>query len=90
MPELYGLFWSAIRGESLDEFLHFIGELKGSNNLKERLSTYTPRSGNAPIDLKSIVRSTPIQYRFLAFLEELASALIIELINLEPYIPGEC
>ncbi len=90
MPELYGLFWSAIRGESLDEFLHFIGELKGSNNLKERLSTYTPRSGNEPIDLKSIVRSTPIQYRFLAFLEELASALIIELINLEPYIPGEC
>ena len=90
MPELYDLFWSAIRGESLDEFLYFIGELKGSNNLRERLSTYSPSSGNDSLDLKSIVRSTPIQYRFLAFLEELVSALIIELISLEPYIPGEC
>ena len=90
MPELYNLFWSAIRGESLDEFLHFIGELKSSNTLKERLSAYSPKSGIEPADLKSIVRSTPIQYRFLAFLEELTSALIIELINLEPYIPSEC
>ena len=90
MPELYNLFWSAIRGESLDEFLDFIEELKSSNNLKERLSIYSHNSKNKPIDLKSIVRSTPIQYRFLAFLEELTSALIIELINLEPYIPSEC
>ncbi len=91
MPELYNLFWSAIRGETLNEFLHFVGELKGSNNLKERLSVYSPNSEeNNSLDLKSMVRSTPIQYRFLAFLEELASALIIELISLEPYIPVEC
>ncbi len=91
MPELYNLFWSAIRGESLNEFLYFIGELKGSNNLKERLSVYSPKNEeNYSLDLKSIIRSTPIQYRFIAFLEELISALIIELISLEPYIPGEC
>jgi hypothetical protein len=88
MTELYNLFWSAIKGESLDEFISFIEEIRGSNTLRERLLMYSPR--NKSTDLSLLVRTTPIQFRFLAFLEELVSALIIELLSLEPYLPGEC
>ncbi|MCE4614662.1 MAG: hypothetical protein F7B60_03945 [Desulfurococcales archaeon] len=83
MEHLYDLFWSAIRGKSLDEFERFIEEIKGDFHIYERLDLF-------PFKIKSGLTSIPIQNRFLLFLEELASALIIELVSLENSIPDEC
>ena len=83
MEYLYNLFWSAIRGESLKEFEEFTREIKGNFHLYERLSLL-------PVNTGSSLTKIPIQYRFIAFLEELLSALLIELISLEYVVPGEC
>ncbi|MEB3756390.1 MAG: hypothetical protein GSR79_05970 [Desulfurococcales archaeon] len=83
MEHLYNLFWSAIRGKSLKEFERFVTEIKGDYRLYERLNL-------SPGDVESSLTDIPIQYRFLAFLEELLSALLMELILLEYAIPDDC
>ncbi|MCE4617496.1 MAG: hypothetical protein F7C32_02810 [Desulfurococcales archaeon] len=83
MNPVYEQFWKAVRGEELDTFIAFIQELGGDGDLDQRFLSH---GYPAPVNLSQI----PLPTRFLAFLEELVSALLIEIGHAERYVPQSC
>ena len=83
MNPVYEQFWKAVRGEELDIFTAFIQELGGEGNLDQRFQSH---GYPAPAEFTRI----PLPTRFIALLEELVSALLIEVAHAERYIPQSC
>jgi len=84
---LYELLWNAVKGEDIEAFKEFIFELKGGDHIAERLNLL----GYDIEELsRDILRKIPLPVRFVAFLEELLSALIVEAAKIEVSIPYEC
>ena len=83
MNPVYEQFWKAVRGEELETFIAFIQELGGEGDIDQRFLSH---GYPAPASLTQI----PLPTRFLAFLEELSSALLIEVAHAERYVPQSC
>ena len=84
---LYDLLWDAVKGGGVEAFKQFIAELKGEDHISERLSLL---GFNVDELSKETLRRIPLPVRFVAFLEELLSALVVEAVRIEVHIPYEC